>query len=690
MMKIMRKRKFSNDPKVKLVSLEELLLKFNFLIDLRQSLYDSNEKITKFGHRFKITSSHIIAIDYNGGNLSMRTILGKIRGDIDTPTKHSCIYIAERDGVTEYNLFDKRIFALQDMVSGFRKPEKIEKTNKEIRQVKTAKKLLPKYEPNSCATPKEFVSYLVDMGYKTEIENFKNKYVILDVETNGLRKNVDDLLSISIYDPTMGICYNRYLPLDLQPVILTGWIHGITDETLEMATHITQEEFNELINYFNLNEKIILSFSGGQGTFDASFLENYCKRHNISGYENFKHENIKSIVPYAGFGNEGLLSKDNLCRLFKIDGVEKIHSSMNDCLLEWKLFEKIKDQPLFFINQHLMKYNDGYIVPVSYLNSCPDLVKYANIVIPYIENKATLIYDYSLPKEILNLVKKFPTNITGIALENGINSKLQVVEQDNFLFLYENKKYLEDLGTLESRLAEIPVQVKKDGTIQSLDKEHEEYIKEVNAVTKAITENIQPVFDFIKNEIFKNEKISSQELSVSDDNKVLAICDLSSKTKVMEIKTFSVIQDGVLSKKVGTQLFYESKGRKKYVLSIDFEKELVKADVVISNVFIRIYEIDQTISAPRIQPEIYTLFPWQKKILRVIKKNPNIKNIEIAKKTRFSQATISIELKFLKELGYISNRDEFNKKVPWKILRAEIDDKTPVIYERDKIVVYKE
>ena len=30
-----------------------------------------------------------------------------------------------------------------------------------------------------------------------------NKYVVLDVETNGLNSTYDDLLSISIYDPCL-------------------------------------------------------------------------------------------------------------------------------------------------------------------------------------------------------------------------------------------------------------------------------------------------------------------------------------------------------------------------------------------------------------------------------------------------------------------------------------------------------
>ena len=42
----------------------------------------------------------------------------------------------------------------------------------------------------------------------------KSKYVVLDIETNGLYVS-DDVLSISIYKPDDGVSFNKYLPLEL-------------------------------------------------------------------------------------------------------------------------------------------------------------------------------------------------------------------------------------------------------------------------------------------------------------------------------------------------------------------------------------------------------------------------------------------------------------------------------------------
>ena len=85
-----------------------------------------------------------------------------------------------------------------------------------------------------------------------------NKYVVLDVETNGLNSTYDDLLSISIYDPSTNKMYNRFLPLELNKYVFTTDINGITDEMLDNKEHITQEEFDKLIDDFKLHEKIIL------------------------------------------------------------------------------------------------------------------------------------------------------------------------------------------------------------------------------------------------------------------------------------------------------------------------------------------------------------------------------------------------------------------------------------------------
>ena len=64
-------------------------------------------------------------------------------------------------------------------------------------------------------------------------KQLEKKYVVLDVETNGLSSIKDDLLSISIYKPDDGKIYDRFLPLELSDEVETTYINGITKDMLK-------------------------------------------------------------------------------------------------------------------------------------------------------------------------------------------------------------------------------------------------------------------------------------------------------------------------------------------------------------------------------------------------------------------------------------------------------------------------
>ena len=666
----MTKKKFSKDPKVKLVSMKEFLMITDYFSNDKGQFWIEGNR-PDCGIYYDITPRLFIMINYT---------LTTTNFGMDFSEKLDYIIVAYRNGKIEYELFAARMKELLK--------EKEEHKSKCINAIIDNLKYCIRYIKNvkyleqTSIKNRDFEEYITDVEYKTNFEQLKEQYVVFDVETNGIRKLNDDLLSISIYDPTSGKCYNRYLPLELQPIVLTGWINGITDSTLENASHLTQDEVNKLIEYFDLKNRTLLSFSGGKGTFDSSFIINYCKRHNLVGFENLKYENIKSMFPNVGFGLEGQLSKDNLCRLLKIDGVQNIHSSMTDCLLEWKLFEKIKTEPLFFIKQHMFKYHKGYIVPVSYMNSHPELAAFANITVPYIVGKAKKIFEISLPKKVVRKVKKFPTNITGLTLENAINSALNVKKQDNYEFLVKNKSYLEYIGSLDSRITEIPVEAQEDGTIKSMNPQYDKYIDRVNKVTKIITENITSVFDFIKKEIFSTGKIMSQELSISPDGKVLALCDLSDEYNVLEIKTFSISKaDESIDNNLARQLYYESNGRNTYVLSIDIdEHKNNKCESITDAVNIRIYQVLLKKSEPKQIERVKILADYEIEILEMINVNPSVSNASIAKSLCFSPNMVGKIVKGLVNFKYIKKEDETKKRSRWILLRSLDDSKTKYIY----------
>lgn len=654
------KKKFSKDPKVKIISLKNFLDYSNYLCDDELNFWNDDERPMADQIYYKLTSNYLIIIKYT------KKIINFGMGYCE---KLEEIRVAYRNGKKEYELFDKRLLELQEKRKKYKRNIRLDR---KIEQIKKARELLPEYRKPTVSQPKQFANYLIDTGYKTSIESLKNKYLVFDVETNGTRKANDDLLSLSIYDPTTGVCYNRYFPLDLQPLILTTFINGITEKTLENATHMTQEELNQIIDFFHIKERILLSYSGGKGLFDSTFVINYCKRHNIVGFEGLQYENIKSKIPYSGFGTEGLHTKDNLCRLFQIQGVEKLHSGLNDCVLEWKLYEKVSSGCCFFVDQNLYRFNPGYIVPYSYLIKFPTLAEAAGIKIPIIESDYNLIFKLSFPKNSLKKLKKFQTNITGITLEHAINSMLKVEKKYNYDFLLSNKSKLEYIGGLYSRIKKIPISEEENGMIKTLAPEYDEYINEINRVTKIMMQYMNPLIDFIRNNIFKNEKILSQQLNISQDKKVLALSDLSSSKAVMEIKTYDILTSSKqISSDLATQLYYQANGRATYALSIvfDFEEIAKTSEKQIKSINIYIYKI-------YLKKTEYEHVPYEKHlwndeidILNEIIKNPSINKIDLSKKTEKTTQEITRIIKKLIKRGYIIKTDR-KKDTPWTILET--------------------
>lgn len=590
----------SKDTKVKLVSVDEFLKTYDFFKGgIPRSCRWKNDTVPQEDATyFKITEDKLIAIIYGYKFVNF----GR-----DSKEKLETILVALRDGKTEYQSFDAEIERLKKERSKYKRSKRLDA---EIAETEKAKKRLPKFKKdNLVPEPKKFDDYLVDAGYRADPNKFKQKYVVFDVETNGTRKCSDDLLSLSIFDPFTGVCYNRFFPLDLQPVILTGYIHGITEDTLKGATHLTQSEMDQIIEYFDLKNSILLSYSGGQGTFDSSFVINYCKRHGITGFENLQFMNIKQAVPHAPFWAQGQLTKDNLCRIFGIEGVSEVHSGQNDCVLEWKLFEKLDGQPVFFIQDNLFRYHPEYILPVTYISQHPELPELAGIEIPHVLGYPKPIFEYEFPKSALESIKKFETNITGITIEHAINSMLGVKQQDNLQFLRENKSHLEFVGSLDSRLQEIPVIKEDDGTIRAKNPQDAVFVSEVNETTQIIMGHLSSTVEFVREKIFHDSEILGQELVISPDRKVLAICDLSSKDNILEIKTGKILCEGmdgkiILTNSTARQLYYERNGRGVYVMSLMFEEHYEKGlcRCITDGLKIRIYQVELEVSREEVRP----------------------------------------------------------------------------------------
>jgi len=402
-------------------------------------------------------------------------------------------------------------------------------------------------------------------------ESIDKKYVVLDVETNGLSSIYDDLLSISIYKPDDNKKLNRFLPLELNKEVYTTYINGITKKDLKNATPLTQEEFNKIIIEYELDKRTILIY----GNIDEKFMKNYLKRKNIIGFDRLKFYNFKHDIISSSF-SEGNITKDNLCKIYGIENITDIHTGENDCILEWELFKKMNGNKLLITANNVFELNNDYIVPVSYLSTYPNFKYYLN-GLPKFDCKLKTVKKFEIKG---NKIKKFDTNISGMTIEHLINTMLSVEEVDSFKYMLENKSKLKFLGKLPSIYNEILARFNPDGTITTIDEKDKEKEEEINKVIKELKLRLTPLIEYIKKSIFKNEKILSQELVISDDKKVLAKCDLSNKNSVLEIKTYSYLNLDRLK----YQLYYESNGRNCYLLHMNWANNRKSIEFIISKV----------------------------------------------------------------------------------------------------------
>ena len=387
-------------------------------------------------------------------------------------------------------------------------------------------------------------------------------YVVLDVETNGLSSTKRDLLSIAIFKPDDKQAFERFLPLDLDDHIPSSitQINGITEKMLRNQPHLSQNEVNWLFEFFDLSNRTILHF----GSLDKPFIKQYFKRNNLDGFDRLHFFNFKHLICSSRYSS-GNLSKDNLCTMFGIEGVRKTHSGLNDCMLEWKLFQAIGGHHLL-VTPHgdvdeVFRLNDDYLVPVSYLATYPNLSKLFER--PFISCDATEVKRFTLKS---SSIRKFPNNISGMTIEHLINSMLKASKEDNFSKLLANKAKLECIGSIASPISSVSMSFNDDGTVTAIHREDEPLAQKINEVNQELQQMIRPVVDYIWFDLFHEKKILSQELVTDLDMGILALCDLSSVNTVLEIKTYPADPNDVAE-----QLYYEAHGRDSYLLTIDWQ-----------------------------------------------------------------------------------------------------------------------
>ena len=156
---------------------------------------------------------------------------------------------------------------------------------------------------------------------------------------------------------------------------------------------------------------------------------------------------------------------------------------------------------------------------------------------------------------------------------------------------------------------------------------------------------------------------------------------------MLEIKTYAVTPDNEqIDRSLVRQLYYESKGRKTFALSIDFKTHINDDwQKTIDAVNIRIYNVKLEETEPEPVEKVRVLYDDEIAVLNLICENPDISNAEIARQLKIKENRVGRITKALKALKYVVKEDESKKRSRWILLRSPEDNKTKYIYFDGKI-----
>ena len=182
----MRTSRFSTDPKVKLVSISDFLEKNDYLVDYEMHLWNG-EKPEINEYYYKVTDKHLIYIRYG------RTI---INFGMDAKEQLEEIQVAYRDGKSEYHAFEQKIKMLQEKYQMNPEEKSIAIFLKKIENLyDKINDIFPQFNgEDSQKNERRLKDFIVDTGCKCNDYKYDKKYLVFDVETNGVRPVNDDLL----------------------------------------------------------------------------------------------------------------------------------------------------------------------------------------------------------------------------------------------------------------------------------------------------------------------------------------------------------------------------------------------------------------------------------------------------------------------------------------------------------------
>ena len=193
-----------------------------------------------------------------------------------------------------------------------------------------------------------------------------DEYVLLDIETTGLNAIMDDIIQICIYN-NRDDYYEKYLPLEQRDENLAIEVNRISNELLKDAVPLTQQDVDDLIKRFDLENKTVVIWTSNN-LFDRTFLEVYFLKHGLKGLEKIKFFNGRKLIDKFDGLHINYASKDTIAILYDID-IEGAHNALADCMIEHEIVKKLLNgeiEPLRDAYKYMVDEIKGYLLYGDY------------------------------------------------------------------------------------------------------------------------------------------------------------------------------------------------------------------------------------------------------------------------------------------------------------------------------------
>lgn len=426
----------------------------------------------------------------------------------------------------------------------------------------------------------DFHDYLIHTGISFPEEKVSSDYLVMDLETNGPRWRVDDLVSLTIYDPHSGQAYHRPLPMEHLDVLLTGYLNHLSYGECRKAKPLSQDELDFLLDHFDMESKKIL-FVSSTCLWDVHFLSHYQSSHSLEGFEHLSFVESEDLFPLFAEYLKDEKGKERLCHMLSFEkdhGKENLPYPLCCAIKEFRLLLKLQNEPLFFYDKdQLCSYKDDYLIPFDDFYQDDRLSKFAGIKKKPVDGIRKPVLNITFPD---NLLEKFTIDanfVISSLFKAFFRNTLKAKEVQNKDFEMMNLRKLGYLGCLyEDR----PLQLKDEAFLfRSMKNIDALRYQQLRPYLTRFYEEMKPILFYIRDKIFKSEEVLMHEIVISEDHKIYSVCPFSCKKSILHFvdhDCFSGKRD--LYDHLAQKLFFQAKGREVYLVST-----LVKDEVIAEN-----------------------------------------------------------------------------------------------------------